>query len=86
MTTITLPERCDRSAAEAMLPELLAAVGSEPVAVDGSKVRQVGLSMMQLLVSARRTGSGITIEASDALKEAADLTGLAEDLFEGTGR
>jgi predicted ABC-type sugar transport system permease subunit len=40
--------------------------------------------MLQLLISARRTGEGAHIIASSALMEAARLTGLENALFEGT--
>jgi anti-anti-sigma regulatory factor len=78
---ITLPERCDRAAALALLPEFVAAAGDRPVAVDASAVAQVGQAMLQLLVSARRTAGGAQIIPSPALREAAELTGLTDDLF-----
>ena len=82
MNSITLPARCDRAAAEAIWPELVAAMGSDPTAIDGSAVEHVGQAVFQLLVSARRSGAGAVITASPALKEAAALTGLVTELFE----
>jgi len=80
MTTITLPQRCDRAAAEALLPELVAALGPAPIEIDGRDVMQIGLAMLQLLVSARHSGAGAAIAASPALDEAARLAGLAAEL------
>lgn len=82
MNSVTLPTRCDRAAAEALWPELVAAVGNEAVAIDGSGVEHVGQAVLQLLVSARRSGGGAHISASEALREAARLTGLESELFE----
>ncbi|MDE8654430.1 STAS domain-containing protein [Novosphingobium album (ex Liu et al. 2023)] len=82
MTSISLPARCDRAAAEALWPELVAAMGSGATAIDGSAVAQIGQAMLQLLVSARRSGNGATIIASAALREAAQLTGLEAELFD----
>ena len=85
MTTITLPSRCDRAAAEALLPELQAALGAGAFAIDGSAVSQVGQAMLQLLVSARFSGVGVTITPSSDLREAASLVGLAPTLFDPSG-
>lgn len=82
MNRITLPARCDRAAAEAICPELVAALGSEAIRIDGTAVEHVGQALLQLLVSARRSGGGAVITASDVLKEAAHLTGLTAELFE----
>ncbi len=82
MSSVTLPARCDRAAAEALWPELVAAVGNEPTQIDGSGVEHVGQAVLQLLVSARRSSGGAQIEASAALRQAAQLTGLAGELFE----
>ena len=83
MTTITLPARCDRAAAEALLPEFQAAQGAGPIDIDASETRQIGQAMLQILISARRSGDGARIKASPALIEAARLTGLDQLLFEG---
>lgn len=82
MHTIVLPERCDRAAAEALLPEFVAALGSGPLAIDASATRQCGQAMLQLLVSARRTGYGARITPSPALLDVALLTGLDRELFD----
>jgi hypothetical protein len=82
MTTITLPPRCDRAAAEAMLPELQAALGAGALTIDGSAARQIGQAMLQLLASARISGNGAEIIASPGLRDAARLAGLEATLFE----
>ena len=82
MSSITLPARCDRAAAEAIWPELVAALGNGAIQIDGSGVEHVGQAVLQLLVSARRSGGGAEISASPALLDAARLTGLAPELFE----
>ena len=84
MTTITLPSRCDRAAAEALLPELQAALGSGTLAIDGTAATQVGQAMLQLLVSARFSGVGVAITPSSDLREAAQLVGLGQTLFDNT--
>lgn len=83
MTQIVLPNRCDRAAAEALLPELVAALGSGPIEIDASATTQIGQAMLQLLVSARRTGDCARITPSPQLREAASLVGLDGLLFEG---
>ena len=83
MRIITLPERCDRAATEALLPEFQAALGAGALSVDASASRQIGQAMLQLLISARRTGEGAHIQPSPALLETARLTGLESVLFEG---
>ena len=82
MTTIILPTRCDRAAAEALLPEMQAALGSGALAIDGSAAAQVGQAMLQLLVSARFSGVSVAISPSPELREAASLVGLASTLFD----
>ena len=83
MTSITLPERCDRAAAEDLLPEMLAALGSGTLEIDARACRQIGQAMLQLLISVRQTGDGALIRPSDALREVASLTGLTDELFSG---
>lgn len=83
MRKIVLPARCDRAAAEALLPEFQAALGAGPLSIDASATQQIGQAMLQLLLSARRTGEGATITPSGALRDAARLTGLENALFEG---
>ncbi|TCM34524.1 MULTISPECIES: STAS domain-containing protein [unclassified Novosphingobium] len=82
MTSIILPARCDRAAAEALWPELAAAMGTEPMGIDGSGVEHMGQAMLQLLVSARRSGGGAVIAPSPVLRDVAALTGLTAELFE----
>ena len=83
MSTITLPPRCDRAAAEALLPELVSALGAGPIHIDGSACTQIGQAMFQVLVSARRSGEGAVIDPSPALREAAAQIGLQRELFDG---
>lgn len=83
MPTITLPARCDRAAAEALLPEMVAALGSGALTIDARECTQIGQAMLQLLVSARRTGDGATIEASDEMRAAIRQVGLHHELFDG---
>lgn len=83
MPTITLPSRCDRAAAEALLPEMVAAIGAGVLSIDGRECAQIGQVMLQLLVSARRTGDGATIEPSAHLRETARAFGLDGELFDG---
>ncbi len=82
MTTVTLPARCDRAAAEALWPELVAAVSNDAMQIDGSGVEHLGQAVLQLLVSARRSGAGASIVASPAMLQVAALTGLEAELFE----
>lgn len=86
MSTIQLPIRCDRAASEALLPDLAAALGPDPIVIDGSAVSQIGAAVLQLLLSARRSGGGAEITASPALREAAALAGLAGELFDTAGQ
>jgi anti-anti-sigma regulatory factor len=82
MTQLTLPIRCDRAAAEALLPEFQAAQGSGPLRIDASQTTQIGQAMLQLLVAARRGADRVQIIASPTLREAARLTGLEPVLFD----
>lgn len=82
MSTITLPSRCDRAAAEALLPEMVAALGTGVIHIDGRDCSQIGQVMLQLLVSARRTGDGATIQASQFMRESARQFGLEAELFD----
>lgn len=83
MSTITLPARCDRAATEALLPEFVAAMGSGAIHIDATAIEAIGQPMLQLLVSARKTGDGAEIAPSPALIDAARLTGLTSVLFDG---
>jgi len=83
MTPIKLPPRCDRAAAQALLPEFVAAGSSGRITVDASEVTQIGQAALQLLVSARRSPRGATILPSAALLDAAELACLGDALFDG---
>ncbi|WP_298193318.1 chemotaxis protein CheX [Novosphingobium sp.] len=83
MPTITLPPRCDRAAAEALLPEMVAGLGSGALHINARDCTQIGQAMLQLLVSARRTSDGAVIEPSDHLRETARQLGLEAELFDG---
>jgi len=83
MTKIVLPSRCDRAAAEALLPEMVAALGNGPLDIDASGTTQAGQAMLQLLVSARRTADGAQITPSADLREIASQAGLEDILFAG---
>jgi len=82
MSTILLPARCDRAAAEALLPDFQAGLGSGALNIDASATQQIGQAMLQLLVSARRSCERTTIQPSPALMDVARLTGLEAVLFE----
>lgn len=82
MTAFSLPARCDRTTVVALLPELLAISGTEPIQIDASAVTHAGQALLQLLASARRSGDGVTIIPSAALLDAAELTGLSHELFD----
>jgi hypothetical protein len=82
MPTISLPPRCDRAAAEALLPEMIAALGMGTLKIDARDCTQVGQVMLQLLVSARRTGDGAMIDASALLRDTARRLGLSAELFD----
>ncbi len=81
MSSISLPARCDRATVESLLPEFVAAMGA-PIRVDASQVTHAGQALLQLLVSARRSSENVMIDPSPALRDAAALTGLADELFE----
>lgn len=79
MTILALPNRCDRAAADLLLPDLLAAASSGDFIIDATGVEQIGQAMLQLLVSARMAGA--TIRPSEALNEMAVMTALDTVLF-----
>lgn len=83
MSTIILPSRCDRAAAEALLPEMVAALGGGALKIDARQCTHVGQAMLQLLVSARRSADGAQIDASQTLLDMARQVGLADELFDG---
>lgn len=82
MSVIVLPGRCDRAAADALLAELQAAIGSEPIEIDGSKVEQIGQAVLQILLSAKAGARGVRIRPSAAFAEIGRMTGLSHQLFE----
>ncbi len=81
MPVISLPPRCDRAAAQAVLPQLIAAQGEGEVIIDASACTRIGQAMLQLLIAARRTGDGAAILGSEHLHETARSIGLHADLF-----
>jgi anti-anti-sigma regulatory factor len=77
MTTLVLPPTCDRAAARAILPDIRDALGPAPLTIDASAVERIGQAMLQVLVGAARSDSGITIACpSAAFAEVLRLTGL----------
>ena len=89
METFSLPARCDRATVQKLVPQLAGIVGPQPVTIDGSQVTLAGQALLQLLLSARRTGQhtgqGVVITPSPTLLEASQVSGLATKLFEGSG-
>lgn len=77
MTIFALPPTCDRAAARALLPDIRDCLGPHPLMIDASAVERIGQAMLQVLVAAARTESGIAIASpSAAFAEALALTGL----------
>jgi anti-anti-sigma regulatory factor len=85
MTSISLPARCDRATVASLLPEFVGAMGAGAVRVDATQVTHVSQALLQLLVSARRSIEGLVVAPSAALREAAALSGLTDELFEEMG-
>lgn len=81
-TKVVLPALCDRGAAEALLPELVARLGAGRIEIDARATTRIGQAMLQILVSARQTEAGATIQPSDELRNTARLTGLEAVLFD----
>jgi anti-anti-sigma regulatory factor len=79
---LVLPALCDRGAAEALLPEMIAAIGTGRIEIDASATTRLGQAMLQILVSARQTDGGATIIASAEVIETARLCGLDRVLFD----
>lgn len=77
-----LPALCDRGAAEALLPELVAAIGAGRIEIDASGTTRMGQAMLQILVSARQTDRSATITRSPEPIEAARPCGLGRVLFD----
>lgn len=88
--TLILPAKCDRQAADNLLPDLRVAVAAGDVVVDGRAVVQFGQAMLQLLLSARKTSvthrSVLTVSASDAMCATLALARAEHLLDHGTGR
>ncbi len=81
---IVLPPVCDRSAAAALYPEIAESLGAAPLAIDAGRVEKIGQAMLQLLVSAARTESGIALhQPSPAFTAALTLTGLGHIIIDG---
>lgn len=85
-STLILPARCDRQAADDLLPKLREALAAGDVVIDGKAVVQFGQAMLQLLIGARRTAwqrqTTLTVFASDAIRATLATIG-AEHLIEG---
>lgn len=90
IATCTLPARCDRAAAAAMLPVMRAGIDAGGIAVDGGEVAQLGQAMLQLLLSARRTataqGAAFSLTVSDALRTALAQADAEALLDQGGGQ
>ena len=82
MQTITLPARCDRATAETLLPDFHAALGCGPFTIDATQTTHVGQAMLQVLVSARQSAEGVTIQPSDELRATVTALGLHSVLFD----
>lgn len=84
MNTVHLPSHCDRAAALALYPELLEAMGAKATPIDASKVERLGQPMLQLLVSAATSGSGIALrDPTPQFLDAIRMAGLGELLADG---
>jgi hypothetical protein len=81
MPTISLPPRCDRAAAQALLPRMMALQNTPgPLTIDARACAQIGQAALQLLISARRSGDGAVIEASPHLRDTARRLGVSKEL------
>ncbi|MBY0306287.1 MAG: STAS domain-containing protein [Sphingomonas sp.] len=85
-STLVLPARCDRQAADDLLPKLRESLAAGDVVIDGKAVVQLGQSMLQLLLSARKTAwknqTALTVSASEAIRATLATIG-AEHLIQG---
>jgi anti-anti-sigma regulatory factor len=85
--TITLPSKCDRAAASALVPDLSDTLGAQPLTVNAAQVERIGQAMLQLLVSAARTEGGIALtDPSEPFAAAVRLAGLEAILLEEASR
>ena len=86
MPTISLPPRCDRAVAQAVLPQILAAQNAATqeggLTIDARACTAIGQAMLQVLISARRTGGGAVIEGSAHVRDTARQLGLWAQLFD----
>lgn len=81
MNTVTLPAICDRAAARSVHPDLVDAIGDTKVEIDAGAVERIGQSMLQILLSASHSETGITLKSpSDAFLNAIRLAGLDASL------
>jgi ABC-type taurine transport system substrate-binding protein len=87
MHVITLPSRCDLAAARNLHPGLGTLLADGGVAIDGSQVAQLGLPVLQLLVSARQTadrrGHALTITLPDRMQDLLKTAGIDPDMLAG---
>jgi hypothetical protein len=81
MPIIHLPARCDRAAAEALLPELQAALGSGPLQIDASATSRSGRPCCRCC-SAPAAPAKARRSPSPALRDTARLAGLEVALFD----
>ena len=83
MSEFKLPPVCDRAAVQTLHSEWTEAVGDDPIVLVGSDVETMSHAMLQLLVSAARTGGGVIIaDPSEPLRSAITLAGLEDTLLE----
>ena len=84
MPAIELPSQCDRAAALALKGDLADATGGAPLTVDASKVKRMGMAMLQLLLAAHRNDPGIILtEKSPEFDSALAVAGLTDTFNSG---
>lgn len=88
MHCITLPSRCDRGAAADLHAELNERLGEGPLSIDGGGVAQLGLPVLQLLLSARQTadrkGHALSITMSEKMLSMLRTAGVDADALAGS--
>ncbi|MEM6586116.1 MAG: STAS domain-containing protein [Pseudomonadota bacterium] len=83
MNTISLPASCDRAATKALYTDICEGLGPAPLALDASRVEKIGQAMLQVLIAANASDSGIVItQPSLAFCDAVKLAGLEPLLTE----